>query len=334
MTQLPNCLFSIPRVCVKVFTDVRRLSLFGFVPFKARRMQGRRATSRAGFHFAAVLACGALLCAGCGAELYEQRLENTRRLFQHMELLDSNLTGEWSDGTIGVRIRPPVQFQFVPPPRQPKRTAAENGDDSVIEPMSIDPRQPPYLNVELPGLRSAFVADLGAVQDGRSVKAASYMYVLTNHVIGDKGPGESGARFGDYVATLLGDALHVNVRPEDWQNVTVPARNDAFVTPLNYRLLLLNPPDPLLPVTEGHDRLTAQVALYVYKQGEVQVVVLFVFPRDYGSDEQLDKRVPLSLETLIVEGDSAARQPAPARSAEGAPASGTGAPPPKTGTSF
>lgn len=278
-----------------------------------------------------MLAAGFLFCsAGCGAELYEQRLENTRRLFQHMELLDSHLSGEWIDGSCGVRIRPPRQFQLVPPPAPPKKKA-ENSDAEPPESIEVDPRQPPYLNVELPGLRAAFVADMGAVQDGRQLNTSAYMYVLTNHVIGKNGPGDSTARFAEHLVTMLGEALHVDVKPEGWQNVTIPSRSDTFVNPLNYREMVLNPADPVLPIKDGHDRLPTKFAAYAYKQGEVQVVVLFVIPRDYNSDEQLDKRVPLCLETLVVDGDSAIRQSAPAAAP---PTPGAGSPGPKPSAGF
>lgn len=274
-----------------------------------------------------VAAALVVLMAGCGSELYEQRLENTRRLFQHMELLDSHLTGEWSDAGSGLRIRPPRQFQMIPAPA-PRKKSAEEPDVS-----DVDPRQPPYLNVELPGLRAAFIADLGAVNEGKPAPTSGYMYVLSNHVVGKKGPGDNTAKFGENVVTILCEALHMSARPEDWQTVVFPSRRDVFVNPLEYRQVMLSPQDLVLPLKDGHDRLQSQFAIYIYKQGEVQVVVLFVFPRDYNSDEQLDKRIPLSLETLGVEGDSAIRQAAPAAGGN-APAGGAGGAPAAKPASF
>src|SRR5262245_49389755 len=67
---------------------------------------------------ALLAAAGALLLAGCGSELYEQRLANTRLLYAHMDLLNQNLQGVWNDPSVAVQLRIPQQFVMLPPPAQ------------------------------------------------------------------------------------------------------------------------------------------------------------------------------------------------------------------------
>src|SRR5881392_2655927 len=56
------------------------------------------------------------LLIGCGTELYESRLDNTRILFAHMELLNEHLLGKWTDPENAVSLRVPLQFALLAPP--------------------------------------------------------------------------------------------------------------------------------------------------------------------------------------------------------------------------
>ena len=62
---------------------------------------------------------------------------------------------------------------------------------------------------------------------------------------------------------------------------------------------------------------------YMYRQGDIQVVVLFVLPKDVEPSEKFAERIPLCLETLVVSGNKLVAPSAGGAAAGGAaPASG------------
>lgn len=71
----------------------------------------------------ATLACG---LAGCGAEVYEQRLKETEKYFKHLNALEAALGPAWVDPQLGLEIRPARQFVQIPAPEPP----AESEDDA------------------------------------------------------------------------------------------------------------------------------------------------------------------------------------------------------------
>src|SRR5258707_14858447 len=95
------------------------------------------------------------LLIGCGAELYETRLDNTRVLFAHMELLNEHLLGKWTDPENAASLRVPLQFGLLAPPApsdkpaQPQGKPAEGEEGAGAEDEVHDDRQPAYLNLEL-----------------------------------------------------------------------------------------------------------------------------------------------------------------------------------------
>ncbi|HLJ11125.1 MAG TPA: hypothetical protein VKU82_08050 [Planctomycetaceae bacterium] len=160
------------------------------------REQGHRAAGRfrrrMGVWAPLVFVC----VAGCGYELYEQRLENTKILFAHMDLLNQHLQGAWEDGGTGISLRVPMQFTLLAPPAKtpaaPDKKAApadgqeadESDEDETEE--ILDDRQPKYMNVFLPGLRGAFQAGLKiATETNTLVDGDGYLYVMTNHELAE-----------------------------------------------------------------------------------------------------------------------------------------------------
>jgi len=279
---------------------------------------GLRAGSRAPFHprssilyplalFAraprfALLAAGALLLAGCGSELYDQRLANTKLLFAHMDLLNQNLQGAWSDSSVGVQVRIPLQFGMLAPPAQAETKAgagkpgAETGEnmeeegDETTE--TIDERQPEYINVELSGLRGAFHAKVKVLSQNNTLDDGdAYMYVLTNHDEADNP--ERAQDFEKDLVNTLTEAVHESVTADDWHDEKIPPRPGSFVKPVPYRSLTITPSEEIAG-------LARQFMLYVYQQGEIHVVVMFVVPKDIDAAEHMFERIPLSLETLEV----------------------------------
>ena len=269
------------------------------------------------------LGLGALLLAGCGAEAYDQRLGNTRLLFAHLEFLNQNLQGTWGDSETGVSLRVPLQFVMLPPPvraetdpaaekQKPAMGAANEGADGQPAAMEEeeeegadeipDDRQPKYMNIGLPGLRGAFRATVKMIaENNTSAEGEAFLYVLTNHDLADQP--EQAKEFEQEFIKILTEALHVSVEPDkDWRVAQFPLgdpSSNGFVRPLKYKNVT---------VTSAEDiaGYTRQFWAYMYDQGDIQVIVLFVLPADTDTSENFTKRIPLCLETLSVSGNNLA----------------------------
>ena len=155
------------------------------------------------------------------------------------------------------------------------------------------------MNLGLPGLRGAFRKPLKAIGDkNASIDGEGFIYVLTNHYLADQP--EVAPDFKKNVPNILGDALHKTVEKSDWkENERFPTEAQAkayFVKSLSFDHLLLSSDEAI----SGYHR---EFSAYIYTQGSIQVVVLFVLPKDVEPAEKLNDRIPLCLETLIVSGD-------------------------------
>lgn len=255
------------------------------------------------------LALGALLLAGCGAEAYENRIGNTRLMFAHMELVNENLQGTWSDPETGVRLRAPRQFVMLPPPVKAeadpaaqKQKPAEGEameEEEEGEEETPDDRQPNYINLGLPGLRGAFRAPVKMIAEkNAAAEGEAFLYVLSNHDLADKP--EDAKEFEQEFIKVLTETLHVAVDVDkDWREEKFPPGDPAtngFVRPVKYRNVTVTPTEDIA----GYAR---QFSVYMYQQGDIQVIVLFVLPADTDASENFTKRIPLCLETLAVTGD-------------------------------
>jgi hypothetical protein len=301
-----------------------------------------RGTSRTALAVVGIaLACCGLT--GCGQKQYEKRIEETAALFARIETLDANLAGEYRDSFVSVRV--PLQFRMIPAP--PPKKKPKPGEE-VIETEEFDPRQPDFANIELPGLRAAFEAQVATAAEGNATtKQKAYVYLLSNHTVaaakkpiaapGDAAPDPtkkdaSPSRFAEDVAGMFADALQAEIKPSrhtnEWVRETHP-RNVAALFPTGSE-------SPFPAQTYSVGTLSAvirdvpvEVSLYLHEQGPAQVVVACVVPRDVLPAEQLGLRRDLSLETLRVL-STAINQPAPAAGGTG-PAGAAGAPVPAGG---
>jgi hypothetical protein len=259
----------------------------------------------------ALFAFAPLLLTSCGAEEYEKRLDNTRQLFAHMEMLDGQLHRDWVDPDVGVRLRLPLQFASMA--ASSGAAGGSLGGTGGAAPGAVtDDRQPKYMNIELPGLRGAFVARLKIIAaNGAAAHEDGFVYVLTNHHLANAGDRLKG--FHREVATLLSQTLRVSAKPEDERQETFPRSVGTFAQPVTYKSLTLNPTEPVFGVER-------QFAIYMYEQGDIQTVVLFVLPKDVDGVERLTDRIPLCLETLRITGDKPAVPAAGSSPATGKPA--------------
>jgi hypothetical protein len=246
-----------------------------------------------------VLSLSAMALAGCGSDLYEQRLANTKILFAHEELLREHLQGKWSDAEYAISLRIPHKFEVLPPPVKPEsadKPAGQEGENPEEEEVEIpDDRQPKYLNVELPGLRGAFQAKVKVIAENKvDVDGDAWIYVMSNQDMAEKS--DAAKEFNMSFVKSLAEALQMGQpSSENFESARFPARSGTFVKPLKFTAVVLKPDDDIAG-------LTRQFSVYMYEQGEIQVIVLFVIPQNVDGSEKLTDRIPLCLETLDVQG--------------------------------
>ncbi len=296
--------------------------------------RGGRRWSIVALGWAAVVWMG---LSGCGQQQYEKRLDETKALFSRIELLDANLGGEFADGVVKLRV--PKQFRPIPaPPPRPKPKPAAPGEPAPEPEPVFDPRQPDFANIELPGMRAAFRAEVGTAVEGSSTVAnhSAYVYVLSNHGLAPKPVAAAGdaasatkstpAQFAEDVARLLAEALQSEVQPgrhtNEWvkeshpRNVTslFPAGSDNPFPQQNYAVGSLSATVRDIPT---------DFSLYLREEGSVQVLIIYAVPRDVLPTEQISPRRDLSLETVRVLATSTTSSPV---AAPGAPGTGGAAP--------
>jgi hypothetical protein len=242
---------------------------------------------------------GSLFLIGCGAELYESRLDNTRVLFAHMELLNEHLLGKWTDPENAASLRVPLQFGLLAPPApadkpaQPQGKPAEGEEGEATDEEVHDDRQPAYLNIELPGLRGAFQAKVKYIApSNQETVGDAWLYVMTNHEFADRP--EQAKEFNHEFIKDLAEALQMAPpAAEAYETVRYPAKVGQFVTPVRYTFVRIEPAEEI-------DGMLREFSVYMYEQGDVRAIVLFVLPQHVATSERFGERLPLCLETLEV----------------------------------
>ena len=229
--------------------------------------------------------------AGCGAEVYESRLNETKKYFAYLDRLNRELSPAWTGS--GISYRAPQVFRPIPPPRPEK-----DAEGNVIEPTS-DPRQPEFIEGELPGLVGTWQAPVKAeaeVEGEREiVEVPAYLFLLSNYSLWADGDIEKATGFADTAVRQISGDLIVRIAPEMAKQTRYPSGTQGtnYVEPRQFTTW------DVLPDKEIHGtKYTASV--YVYRAGDMQVVLLALLPRNTTSPPLLAEKVLLSLETLNV----------------------------------
>lgn len=244
---------------------------------------------------------GALLLAagGCGTETYERRLQDTKRVYEHMQVLDDNLALPWKNGTLALRV--PQQFVEIPPPAPP---AVPNDPAAPPPAATPDPRQPDYVNLELPGLRAAFKGELKV--DGGGQKTG-FVYLLSNFDFDNR---DQAKELHNNLRTAVEGAFNLTL--EKWEDEQFPSGKGAaeIAPPVIYKSSTATSSQEI----GGFPR---RVSVYLHANGEVYSAVVFVLPPKIDQGERLPDRISLCLETLRVDknnvippGQAAPDQPA------------------------
>lgn len=255
----------------------------------------------------ASLAC--LLLAGCGYEVYEQRLAATQALYGYLDRLDQNLAGPWRNAPVD-EFRVPKNFKEIPAPEPIK-----NPDGSTEMP-AVDPRQPDYANLTIDGLIGAWRADVDVGSGEARQSQPAYLYLASNGPMFLAERVEEAINFSKNMSAYLETALGTPGRPEP---SAVYPKGHKFVKQQTFEVMLLNSD---LPIHGGR----YSFELYTTQNGDNQIAVLLAIPSGMDPSSKISERMQLALEAMKI-----SKERPQAKAAGGAPG---GAQPPAGGGGF
>jgi hypothetical protein len=239
-----------------------------------------------------VFAIVGTLSAGCGRETYLTRLNETSRYFAYEDRLNQNLTRvAWRGQSFLLRV--PKQFQ----PINGKPNA--EGDD---------PRQPAFVDLDLPGLQGAWQASLPLT--GGEGSGPAWLYLCCNvEMLGKKGDEDKAATFNRDVivktATALGQQKQIpNIEKMPIYEVP-PKKEEAFVDRLKYTVI-----NPGIPVMIEEKAYRVRIFCFKKDKSPAQFTLLFVLPDNAVQAGKLDHAIDMSLATLQVTQDKPVPAPA------------------------
>ncbi len=251
-----------------------------------------------------IAACGCLLAvltAGCGYELYEQRLSATQEYYGYLDRLDQNLAGPWRSPPVD-ELRVPKNFTEMPAPQPTQKP------DGTLEMPAVDPRQPEFANLFIDGLLGAWQAEVDVGSNNDRVKKPAYLYVASNGPLFLSERVEEAIHFTKNFIASAETALATTGKPEP---AALLPKTHKFVTKQTFEVLLLNSDQPI------HDTRYS-FELYSTQQGDNQVVLLLAIPAGMDPSSKISERMQLTLETMKV--SNARPQAKPAGGAGGGPA--------------
>lgn len=243
--------------------------------------------------------------AGCGAEAYQSRIDgNSIPLFAYRHELDSSLApSAWRRGEVSLRL--PNNFKEVP---APKKKPGSPG-------AGRDPRLPPGFDIDLPGLLGGFRGTMKAeASGGKTVEVPVHAFVLSNRFL--LSSREPGAKPDAYDATLL-NTLGAGLRKGNVSKTTLKSFVPTESLSPEQRGFASAPRFERTSLDATADDVPMRYELYIHREAKLQVAVIFVVPKDPARDEQLRKRIDLSLQTLRVEIAGGTGTAAPAAAPQG-----------------
>lgn len=231
-----------------------------------------------------------LFVSGCGFQTYEKRLEETKKYYAYLEKIDSNLAPAWKDGPID-ELRVPMQFRPIRKPPQVKNEDGELVDDPV------DPRQPNYISLELPGLLGTWEAPFDIVVGEKKQPRKGYIYVVSNYSMFNS---ELASQAPDFMRTLLGTISdRLSLPPVDLakaeRELFPKIKADAYTAQNTFDVFHFQSDELLV------DGVPYTIDAYTNLQKDLQVDVLLVLPVGMDAQAKMFERVPLMLERLKID---------------------------------
>lgn len=256
-----------------------------------QRVDGRIHGIAAGrFHLVAFF--GTLIVAGCGADVYEQRVNETKNYFAAVERVDSNLFAASKKGDAEIRI--PKQFAQL---ADPQPTLMEDG--TVVEP-TVDPRQPAIVDLTFPGLVAAWQAQVKTETAAGTEQKPAFIYLMNNHDILLGNDQASAPNFTSNVAQLLWETFEIPEGQRMTGTEQYPKQARGYFPQNTFSVANMKPQKAMEGVQYAVD-------LYAMQKGDVQNVIVCFVPVSIGQSERLADRISIMLEQFKSSGTPVAK---------------------------
>lgn len=242
------------------------------------------------------LASAALLGAGCGAQEYERRLNETKAYFEYLEQVNAALGRSFKFE--GIEIRVPKVFEPLTPPPPP--SADGSSETPAAEPLdpSDDPNRLGYFpNVTLEGVVGTWRANVRLEVPGQqeSPEAFAYLHLLSNwqrwvdrQTNIDIEPTRYLGELANHLANVLNVEADTSDSPWGWDLIKDSSR---YVQKKKVEMIPIELPDHNPPLV---------ITFYRYEARDVHVALLLIVPRAIDPRERLEHKLKYTLETMKV----------------------------------
>ena len=250
-------------------------------------------------HFQGIGVPGFLLLAvslvlnGCGSETYEQRLKETAKYFSYVDIRDQALAKNWSSPTVSLRT--PVEFKQINAPAAAPPADADATDPEAVAPepdQTVDPRQPDYVDLVLPGLEGAWRVEVPVDLGNETEDLPAYLYVLSNHYLLKEKMTEEALVFHDEVNNQIASAFEHFLNIDEFKTEKYP-QEKGYSVPKSFLV------GSFVPETEING-VPYQIKLYLAESGNNKVAVLLVVPKNISGRSKLSEHMDFSLETVDI----------------------------------
>ena len=240
-----------------------------------------------------LLLIATLILNGCGTETYEHRLNETAKYFAYVDLRDQALANNWSSPTVNMRV--PVEFDLISAPRMapaanPEETEATDPEPEPTE--TVDPRQPDYIDLVLPGLEGAWRVEVPVDLENETVDLPAYLYVLSNHYLLKEKMMDEALEFHNEVNNQLAAAFDQFLNMEEFRTEKYP-KGKGYSEPKSFLVGNFEPETEI-------NGVPYQLKLYLAESKNNKVVVLLVVPKNISRGSKLDEHMDYSLETVDI----------------------------------
>lgn len=238
-----------------------------------------------------LLLAAILLLSGCGAETYEQRLNETSQYFAYLDTRNQALSDKWSSASISLRV--PVEFKQISAPRVAPVATSEDSEAVVPESApTVDPRQPDYVDLVLPGLEGAWRVDVPVDLENESVDRPAYLYVLSNDSLLKEKRMDEALNFFNDVNTQIASTFNQFINNEDFKTERFP-QGKGYTEPKSFNVGIFEPEMPI-------DEVPYQFQIYQIERGNNQLVILLVIPQKTAANSKIKEHLDFSLETVNI----------------------------------
>ncbi|QDT42443.1 hypothetical protein Pan241w_25270 [Gimesia alba] len=236
-----------------------------------------------------LLLTATLLLHGCGAETYEQRLKETAKYFTYQDARNQALSSIWSSPAVSLRV--PIEFEQINAPLVAPVATSEDSEAEVPEATpTVDPRQPDYADLVLPGLEGAWRMEVPVDLDNEIVDRPAYLYVLSNYSLLKEKNMDDALDFFNAVNNQIASAFNQFINNEDFKIERYP-EGKGYIEPKSFNVGEFKPEMPI-------DGVPYQFQIFQVESGNNQLVILLVAPENITGRSQINEHMKYSLETV------------------------------------